>query len=118
MDSALNVATPLTAVTVVVPLSVPPPALVPIASVTLELSPVTTMPPWSSTVTVTAGAMVCPAVVLLGSAVKTSCVGVPGTHCELVYQGVKSTLGLILSPVPAGLVGNVGPVGLPQKLKR
>ena len=41
MDRLLKVAMPPLAVTVVVPLSVPPPALVPMATVTLELSPVT-----------------------------------------------------------------------------
>ena len=38
MDRLLKVATPPTAATVVVPLSVPPPGLVPMATVTLEVS--------------------------------------------------------------------------------
>ena len=68
---------PLTAATVGVPPSVPPPGLVPMATVTLDVSVVTTLPRLSSTFTVTAGLMVAPAVVLLGCTPKTSCVAVP-----------------------------------------
>src|SRR5437868_6436439 len=51
MDRLENVATPLTADTVVVPDSVPPPGLVPIATVMLAVEPVTVLPNASCTVT-------------------------------------------------------------------
>ena len=51
----LNVATPLTAATVVVPLSVPLPGLLPIATVTDALLVVTVLPNASTTPTVSAG---------------------------------------------------------------
>ena len=44
MDKVLNVATPFTAATVLVPDSVPPPGLVPIATVMLALLDVTVLP--------------------------------------------------------------------------
>src|SRR5512146_1722963 len=62
MDRLENVATPLTADTVVVPDSVPPPGLVPIATVMLAVEPVTVLLNGSCTVTWTAGAMETPAV--------------------------------------------------------
>ena len=50
-ERPLNVATPFVAVTVAVPLSVPLPAFVPIATVMLALDDVTVLPYASSTVT-------------------------------------------------------------------
>ena len=61
-----KVATPLTALTVAVPASVPLPGLVPMASVTLVVALVTVFPCASCTVTWTAGLMVAPAVALDG----------------------------------------------------
>src|SRR3954468_4696614 len=72
MDRLENVATPLTADTVVVPDSVPPPGLVPIVAVTLAVELVTVFPNVSCTVTCTAGAIATPAVALLGCTVKAS----------------------------------------------
>src|SRR3954471_12215894 len=66
MDRVENVATPLTAATVVVPESVPPPGLVPMATVTLALELVTVLPNASCTVTCTAGAIATPATAVLG----------------------------------------------------
>src|SRR5437763_16279538 len=66
------VATPLTAATVVVPDSVPPPGLVPMATVTLAEEPVTVLLKASCTVTCTAGAMETPAVAFVGWTVKAS----------------------------------------------
>src|SRR5437762_1626013 len=66
MDRLENVATPLTADTVAVPDSVPPPGLVPMATVTLALEPVTVLPNASCTTTCTAGAIATPATALLG----------------------------------------------------
>src|SRR5437016_4605317 len=67
-----NVATPLTAATVVVPARAPLAGLVPIASVMLVVA-VVTMLPWASwTVTCTAGVFTAPATALLGCTVKTT----------------------------------------------
>src|SRR5512144_1912107 len=72
MDRLENVATPLTAATVVVPDSVPPPGLVPIATVMLAVELATVFPNASCTVTWTAGLMALPAVALVGCTVKAS----------------------------------------------
>src|SRR5438128_1436886 len=61
-----NVATPFTAGTVAVPDSVPLPGLLPIATVTLPVKPVTVFPSPSCAVTWTAGAIAAPAVRLEG----------------------------------------------------
>ena len=65
IDRSLKVATPLEAATVVVPDSVPPPGLVPIAAVTLAALAVR-FPPASWICTVTAGLIDTPAVALVG----------------------------------------------------
>src|SRR5512133_3324378 len=72
MDRLENVATPATAVTVVVPDSVPPPGLVPIATVMLAVELVTVLLNASCTVTCTAGEMLAPAVAFAGWTVKAS----------------------------------------------
>src|SRR3954452_3047329 len=66
MDRLENVATPLTADTVVVPDSVPPLGLVPMPMMMLAAELVTVLPKVSCTVTCTAGAMATPATALLG----------------------------------------------------
>src|SRR2546422_214994 len=72
-----NVATPLTAATGLVPLSVPPPGLAPSAKVTSPVKPVATLPRASSARTFTAGLIWRPAIVVLGCVPNTSCVAVP-----------------------------------------
>src|SRR5512147_482807 len=72
MDRLENVATPLTADTVLVPDSVPPPGLVPIATVTLAVELVAVLSKASRTVTCTDGAIGTPAVALDGWKVKAS----------------------------------------------
>src|SRR5512140_926777 len=72
MDRLENVATPLTADTVVVPDSVPPPGLVPMATVMLAVELVTVFPNASCTATCTEGEIDTPAVALLGCAVKAT----------------------------------------------
>src|SRR3954470_2691868 len=72
MERLENVATPATAATVVVPDSVPPPGLVPMATVTLADELVTVLLKASCTVTCTAGEIATPAVALLGWTVKAS----------------------------------------------
>src|SRR3954466_7208789 len=66
MERLENVATPAAADTVVVPDSVPPPGLLPMATVMLAVELVTVLPNASCTVTCTAGAIAAPAVVLVG----------------------------------------------------
>src|SRR5436853_7755463 len=73
-----NAATPFTAATVVVPLSVLPPGLVPSATVTLPVKLGTGFPAGSSAVTCTAGLIAAPATVFDGCTVKASWVAVPG----------------------------------------
>src|ERR1700722_6053464 len=73
-----KVATPLTALTVAVPLRVPLPGLLPIAMVTELVAVVTVLPFASSTLTVIAGAIVPPVAVLDGCTPNTSLVAAPG----------------------------------------
>src|SRR3954471_22414269 len=78
MDRVENVATPLTAATVLVPDSVPPPGLVPIASVTFAVELVTVLLNWSCTVTRTGGAMATPATAFDGWPEKASLAAAAG----------------------------------------
>src|SRR5512140_250479 len=84
MDRLERVATPLTAPTVVVPESVPPPGLVPMATVTLALELVTVLLNASCTVTCTAGAMDAPAMALVGCAVNATLAGTAGLMLNAV----------------------------------
>src|SRR3954447_7444209 len=72
MERLENVATPPTAATVVVPDSVPPPGLVPMATVMLAVELVTVLPNASCTATCTAGLIAAPAVSLVGWAVNAT----------------------------------------------
>src|SRR2546421_12738422 len=78
MLKSLNVATPLAAGCGIVPDSVPPPALIWIATVTLPVDPVATLPNASNAVTVTAGAIATPAVAFVGSTEKASWLAAAG----------------------------------------
>src|SRR5215467_3490301 len=79
-----KVATPLTAVTVAVPDSVPKAGLVSIATVMLVLALVTVFPSASCTVTATAGLIAASADAAVGCTVKASLVGGPmGVRCGL-----------------------------------
>jgi len=80
MERLENVATPLDAATVVVPESVPPPGLAPMATVTLAEEPVTVFPNASCTTTCTAGESAAPAVVLAGWTAKATRVPPPGSR--------------------------------------
>src|SRR6185295_7338782 len=73
MERLLKFATPPDAATVVVPESVPPPGLVPIATVMLALEVVTVLPNASCTTTCTTGEIATPAVACVGSPVKATC---------------------------------------------
>jgi hypothetical protein len=72
MDRLENVATPADADTVVVPDSVPPPGLLPIATVMLAVELVTVLLNASCTVTCTAGAIATPATSFDGWVVNAS----------------------------------------------
>src|SRR5262245_53957023 len=72
MERLEKVATPATAVAVVVPDSVPPPGLLPRATVTLAVELVTVFPNASCTATCTAGLIAAPAVAFAGCTVKAS----------------------------------------------
>src|SRR3954468_1182002 len=78
MDRLEKVATPPTADTVAVPESVPPPGLLPMATVTPADELVTVLPNVSCTVTCTAGANVAPAVAFAGCTVKASLAAAAG----------------------------------------
>jgi hypothetical protein len=86
-----NVATPLSAVTGLVPESVPDPGFVPMATAIEADDVVTTIPEASSTLTTTAGEIVPPCVALAGSTVKTSCVA--------TLEMSKLALVVLVSPV-------------------
>ena len=73
-----KVATPPTAATVSVPVSVPAAGLVPMATVTFPVKPVAVLPYVSRAVTATAGVIVMLALVFEGWAVKNSAVAVAG----------------------------------------
>jgi len=85
-----NVATPPLAATVAVPESVPPPALVPIATVTFPANPVAVLLLASRAVTCTAGVIVAPADVVLGCTEKTSCVAGPAVMLNAVLVALPA----------------------------
>ena len=95
-DSPENVATPLTAVTVVVPDNVPPPGLAPRATVTLPVKVGSVFPEPSWAVTCTAGVIDVPAAVLLGCTENTKCAPMPAVILNVA-------LGLPVSPVAAAV---------------
>src|SRR5947207_14338481 len=72
MDRLEKLATPALAFAVVVPESVPPPGLVPIATVMLADELVTVLPNASCTATCTAGLIAAPAAALIGCTVKAT----------------------------------------------
>src|SRR5437868_4050550 len=72
MERLEKVATPLAAARVVVPDSVPPPGLVPTATVMVAVEPVTVLLNASCTVTCTGGAIATPATALAGWVVNAS----------------------------------------------
>src|SRR5512139_2362097 len=72
MERLENVATPLTAGAIVAPDSVPPPGLVPMATVIMAVELVTVLLNASCTATCSAGANAAPAVALVGCTAKVS----------------------------------------------
>src|SRR2546422_651652 len=92
-----NVATPLTAATLVVPASVPPPGLAAIASATLPLNGVAVLPCASCAVTWTAGVIAAPEVALDGWTVNTSSAAVPRVTLNVALLLPVSPLALAAS---------------------
>src|SRR4051794_5129080 len=84
MDRLEKVPTPFTATTVVVPDSVPPPGLVPIATVMLAVELVTVLSKASRTVTCTAGAMAAPATAFDGWTVNATLAAAAGLMLNAV----------------------------------
>jgi len=111
-----NEATPAVAFTATVPPSVPPPALVPIASVTEPVKPVAVLPFASRAVTAIAGAMLAPAVAFVGCAVNTSCVAAPGTMLKVALANPPTSPVAVADsvyPVPTLSMLNVENVAEP-----
>src|SRR2546425_11102523 len=114
MLSPANVATPLTAFSDVVPERVPPPGLVPMATVTLPPNAVAVFPSASSAVTCTAGAIAAPAVVVLGGAVTASCVAAPGVTLKAALVWVSPAAPAVkVYALPPLLMLNPGNVATP-----
>src|SRR3954469_97571 len=103
MDRLENAATPAVADTVVVPDSVPPPGLVPMATVTLAVELVTVLPNASCTVPWTAGAMAVPATALAGWTVKASLAAAAGlmVNAELDAPVSAPEAAVSVYPTPA-----------------
>src|SRR2546430_1787026 len=72
-----NAATPATAAAVVVPESVPPPALEPIVTLMLPANRVATFPPASCAVTCRGGVTAAPGAAVVGCTLKPSTLGAP-----------------------------------------
>src|SRR6266581_3496335 len=113
MERLLKLATPLTALTVAVPPSVPTPGLVPMSIVIAAVLVVIGLPPASWTVTWTAGLMLTPATVLVGWVVNASRLAGPTLTLKLVLVALASPL---LGLVPMEIVMTALPVvtGLPK----
>src|SRR6266581_4658361 len=110
-----NVATPATAAAVVVPDSVPPPALEPIVTFTLPAKPVATLPSASCAVTCTAGVIAAPAVAVVGCTLKTSTLGAPAVtlNAALVPPPIPAAPAVRVYPVPVLLILNPENVAMP-----
>src|SRR5205809_4374118 len=113
MLAAENVATPPTAATGPPPDRVPPPALVPIATVTFPVNPVAVLLLASSAVTCTAGVIAAPADVVLGSTEKTSCVAVPAVMLNAVLVVLPAPVAVSVYPVPTLSIDRLSNVATP-----
>ena len=114
IDKLLNVATPLTAATVTVPLNVPPPGLSPIVRVTMLSSVVTIWPKPFSTSTVIEGEMFAPATVLLGPWANTNMLEPTSSGMRAAALGLPRPVAKS-KPVPGRYEGEplVGPMLFP-----
>src|SRR5207244_2818399 len=102
-----NVATPPTAATGVVPLSVPPPGLAPSAMLTLPVNPDTRFPSASTARTFTAGLIWRPAIVVLGCVPNTSCVAVPAVIVKELLVVELNPVADAVSPYPLLVLSRV-----------
>src|SRR5262245_2961015 len=103
MDRLLNVATPLDALTVAVPLSIPLPGFVPIARAMEALLLVTALPPASWTVTTGCVPKAVPPVLVPGLVVNASFAALPTVmlNVALVALVRPALVALRVYPVPA-----------------
>jgi hypothetical protein len=92
IDRPENVATPLTAATVVLPDSVPLPGFAPIATVTLAVL-VVRLPNWSRICTVGAGEIAAPAIALVGCC--------PNANLLAAAALIDSVCDALANPLPA-----------------
>src|SRR5438309_11445361 len=103
---------------VVVPASVPLPGFVPIATVTFPVNPVAVLLLASRAVTCTAGVIVAPADVVLGSTEKTSCVAVPAVMLNAVLVVVPAPVAVSVYPVPTLSIDSPANVATPPDAAR
>src|SRR3954465_1467027 len=101
MDRVENVAMPATADTVLVPDSVPPPGLVPMATVMLAVELVTVLLNASCTVTCTAGVIDAPAISSVGWAVNASLAAAAGLMVNAELDAPVSAPDAAVSVYPA-----------------
>src|SRR5205814_337628 len=115
MERLENVATPAAADTVVVPDSVPPPGLVPIATVMLAVELVTVLLNASCTVTCTAGLIATPAVALVGWTAKASLEAAAGVmlNADEVAPVSAADPALTYSPLPRSSMERLENVATP-----
>src|SRR2546430_9214820 len=96
-----------------VPASVPLPGFVPIATVTFPVNPVAVLLLASRAVTCTAGVIVAPADVVLGSTENTSCVAVPAVMLNAVLVALPAPVAVSVYPVPTLSIPRVANVATP-----
>src|SRR5713226_7122446 len=109
-------ATPATAPCISVPDSVPPPAFVPIATVTLPVNPVAMLLFASSAVTWTAGVIAAPAVLFVGCTVNTSLVATPEATMMLAVWATATVLIVAETVFDSATVDASVPVATPLAL--
>src|SRR2546426_12204514 len=100
MLSPEKLATPATAATVLVPDRVPVLGFVPIATVTFPVNPVAVLPFPSWAVIWTAGVIVAPATVFVGSTLKTNAAAEPRVGLEGGPRGPPAPVEERVEPVP------------------
>src|SRR5437868_785745 len=115
MERVENVAMPATAASVVVPDSVPPPGLFPMATVMLAAELVTVLLNASCTVTCTAGAMATPATAFVGWTVKASLEAAAGVMLKAaeVAPVREAEVALSVYPVPVLSMDRLGKMAAP-----
>src|SRR2546425_67174 len=113
MLSVENVATPALAATVAVPESVPPPGLVPIATLMFPENPVAVLPLASCAVTSTPGVIGAPATVFVGWTLNTSAAAVPGVMSNAALVALPAPVAVSVYPGPALLIDRLGKLATP-----